>query len=144
MKHQINIYKFVIALAFGILIFLSGCNTRSDELNAILKSSVATTQLTTGREVSRRQQDRGSTLGKPVYPELMLEYEPINNHTKQEVFAEIIANLERDNWKREESSVPQPDFLRATLPQGNFSLVAAAYIDPERNTVRVRLTTTPR
>ncbi len=144
MKHRINAYKIIIGLAFAGIILLSGCNSRSDELNAILKSSVATTQLTTGREVSRRQQDRGSTLGKPFYPELMLEYEPINNHTKQEVFAEIIANLERDNWKREESSVHQPDFFRATLPQGNFSLDAAAYIDPERNTVRVRLTTTPR
>ncbi|MDP9312965.1 MAG: hypothetical protein M3R24_19115 [Chloroflexota bacterium] len=144
MKHRINAYKIIIGLAFVIIILLSGCNTRSNELNAILKSSVATTQLTTGREVSRSQQDKSTTLGKPVYAKLILEYEPVNNNTKEDVFNEIVAILEKDNWEREELSRPIPGFFKATLPQDNFSLVADVSIDAQRNTVIIRLETIPR
>lgn len=143
-KHRINVHKRFIALAFGVLIFLGGCNTRSAELNAMLKSSVSTIQLMTGREVYRRQQDKGTTLGKPIPAQVTVEYEPVNSHTKEDVFTEIAATLERDNWEREEQSIPQPNYFRATLPQDNFSLVADVSIDSQRNIVSIRLATTPR
>jgi hypothetical protein len=145
MKYQLNIYINYIALAFVVLIFFSGCNTRSDELNAMLESSVATTQLTTGNEVSRRYQDRETKplLGKPKQPEFRIEYEPINNYTKEDVYNELVRILEKNNWEREELSITQSGYYRATLPQDYFTIVAEVLIHSKSNIVSIQLVTVP-
>jgi len=91
------IYKTYIALAFCVLLFLSGCN--SAKLQA-LENSVSIIELTTGREVRRSLTDDGTgLLRKPTYAKVLIVYEPINNHTKQEVFEEIGVVLTKNNWK---------------------------------------------
>jgi hypothetical protein len=90
-------YKSYIVFAFGILLFLSGC--KSAKLQA-LENSVSTVELTTGREVRRSLTDDGTgLLGKPTYAEVLIVYEPIGNHTKQEVFEEIGIVLKQSNWE---------------------------------------------
>lgn len=144
MEHGIKIYRGFIALASVILIMLSGCNTRSTELNAMLENPVLATQLTTGREVSRTQRDKGETLGKPIPAQVILEYEPVNNNTKEDVFNEIATIFDRNNWEREKQSIVQTGYFRATLPRDSYSIVADVLIHSERNTVRLQLGTIPR
>jgi hypothetical protein len=91
------IYKICIALAFGVLLLLSGCN--SAKLQA-LENSVSIIKLTTGREISRSLTDDGTGfLGKPTYAKVLIVYEPIDNHTKLEVLEEIGAVLKINNWE---------------------------------------------
>jgi len=81
---------YMLASVFGVLLFLSGCGIiKSAELQA-LEDAASVLQLTTGREVSRSLRDKGTALGKPVYAEIIIEYEPVNSHTRKEVFDEII------------------------------------------------------
>ena len=144
MKPRLDIYESYIALAFGVLIFFSGCNTRSDELNAMLESSASTIQLTTGREVSRWHQDKRVTLGKPIRAKVRIEYEPANNYTKEDVYNEIATILYENNWEREEQSIAQSGYSRAALPQDGFSIVAEVRIQSKSNIVSIDLVTIPR
>ncbi|VAW35517.1 hypothetical protein MNBD_CHLOROFLEXI01-2376 [hydrothermal vent metagenome] len=145
MKHKLYIYKSYIALAIGVLIFLGGCEIKSPELTAMLESSASTTQLTTGREVSRRYQDSAKPLlGKPDRPEVRIEYEPINNYTKEDVYDEIVASLDENNWATEEVYIIRSGYYRASLPQDGFSILATVNIQSDRNIVSVRLRTVPR
>ena len=73
----------------------------------MLESSISTTQLTTGHEIKRWYQDQGVTLGKPVRAQVRIEYEPVSNYTKEDVYNEIVTILEKNNWEREEQSIPQ-------------------------------------
>lgn len=152
MKHKFGIYKSYItlalgvALAFGVLIFFSGCNTRSAEVNAMLDSSVATTQLTTGSEVRRRYQDRETNplLGKPKQPEFRIEYEPKSNYTQEDVYDEIVGILENNNWENEELGIAQSGYYKAALSQDGFSIVAEVLIHSRSNIVSIQLHTIPR
>jgi hypothetical protein len=140
MKLKFYIHKRYIALAFGALLFLSGC--QSAELKA-LENSTSILQLTTGREVSRWQQDKGVTLGKPDYPEVRIEYEPINNYAKEDVYNEIVGILEENNWERKELSIAQSGYFRASLPQDDFKIVVAVLIHLKSNIVIIQFGTNP-
>jgi hypothetical protein len=146
MKRKLYTHISYMTLAFGILLFLSGCNAKSTELKAMLESSVATTQLTTGSEVSRQYQDRQTKplLGKPKQPEVRIEYEPINNYTKEDVYDEIVGILEKNDWEREELSIAQPGYYKASLPQDDFTIVAEVLIHSKSNIVSINLGTIPR
>ena len=140
MKHKFYIHKIYIVLAFGVLLLLSGC--QSAELKA-MENSTSIIELTTGSEVSRWRQDKGVTLGKPDYPEVRIEYEPVNNYTLEDIYDEIVAILERNNWEREELSIDRSGFYRASLPQDSFSIQATVSIQLDRNIVSIRLRTIP-
>ena len=92
--NKLYTYKRYIAIAFGVLLFLSGC--QSAELEA-LGNSVSLIQLQTGREVSRWHQDKDVVFGKPIYAKVRIEYEPINYYTKEDVYDEIVAILIKNN-----------------------------------------------
>jgi hypothetical protein len=109
---KIPLTVFIALLVFGILLFLSGCSLiKSAELRA-LEDAASVLQLTTGQEVSRSVQDKGTALGKPVYAKIYIEYEPINNYTKEDVYHEIIAILERNGWEGERVEHPRSRIQR--------------------------------
>ncbi len=127
--------RHIFLLACGVLLFLSGCRIiKSAKLQA-LENAGSVLQLKTGQEVRRSLQDEGTALGKPVYAKIIIEYEPINNHTRKEVYDEIVAILERNNWESE--SVTVPDYFKATLQQGQFEMLGSVTIDPSRNLIIV-------
>jgi hypothetical protein len=139
MKHKLHIHRIHIVLIFGVLLFLGGCRlVKSAELRA-LEDVASVLQLTTGREVKRWTQDKGTALGKPVYAEIYIEYEPIYNYSKKEVYDEIIAILERNNWERDEWNI-DPDYFNASLKKNNITLIAGVLIRSEKNLVTVRMT----
>ena len=141
-NNNLTINKSYIALAFGVLLFLSGCDIKSAELNA-MESAVSIIELQSGREVSRRYQDREPKplLGKPKEPEFRIEYEPINHFTQEDVYDEIAAILEKNNWEREELSIAQSGYFKASLPQGDLTIVAEVLIHSMSNIVSIHLGT---
>ncbi|CAG0991561.1 hypothetical protein ANAEL_02324 [Anaerolineales bacterium] len=115
------------------LFFLSGC--KSAALQAI-EDAASVLQITTGREVDRWTHDKGKALGKPVYPEIFIVYEPINNHTKEEVYAEIVAILKKNNWVGREP-ITGYDYFKATLQQGGFEISTKVVIGRIKNIVTI-------
>lgn len=126
-------YKFHIALALGVLLLLTGC--KSAQLK-VLESSALKIQPSTGSEVSRSIQDKSVVLGKPVYAEVSIEYKPNTNHTTREVYEEIIKNLEKNNWTKDEVNVI-PDYYSATSAQEYSTLKVRMMIDSQKNLVRI-------
>ena len=127
-------FVFVIGLMLIIfLFFLSGC--KSVELQAI-EDSASVLQITTGREVSRSLQDKGKALGKPVYAKIIIEYEPINNHTRKEVYEEIVAILEKNNWVGSEP-ITSYEYFEATLQQRGFEISTGVATDENKNLVTI-------
>ncbi len=110
----------IFALALGVLLCLSGC--KSAELKT-MENSASILQLTTGREVRRSLIDKQRGFTGPIYPEITIVYEPINNHTKKEVYDEIVAILKKNSWVGSEPLI-NDDFFKATLQQGNFEITA--------------------
>jgi hypothetical protein len=145
MRNQgLNVIKIIILLALCIFL-LGGCKEKSKELVAMLESSISTTALTTGLEIDRSQFDWGEGLIKPTRPEVRIQYKPKNNYTKEDVYEEIIENLEESHWDREEEpGIKQAGFYRAFLPQDGFTIRATVQILSEENIVNVRLITIPR
>jgi hypothetical protein len=137
---------FLTALTLAILLLVSGRKAESVELRAILESSAAAAQLTTAIEVDRHYQDRETKplLGKPKQPEVRVDYEPISSYTKEDVYNEIIGFLDKKNWKREELSIPQQGYYKASFPQDHFTIVAEVQIHSQENIVSIYLTTAPR
>ena len=124
---------YLFALAFGVLLFLSGC--KSAELKA-LENSASIIQLTTGREISRSLKDKAVVLAKQQYAEVTIKYEPINNYTRRDVYDEIVGILEKNNWKRDAVNVV-PDFYSGSLTQGYSKLLVSVGINPDKNQVIV-------
>ena len=134
MRQKKTRFVFVIGLMLIIsLFFLSGC--KSAELQAI-EDSASVLQITTGQEVRRSTQDKGTALGKPVYPEIFIVYEPINNHARKEVYEEIVAILKKNNWQGKE---PFADYFVATLQQGGFEISAKVSIDEIKNIITISM-----
>ena len=127
---------YIIALAFGILFFLSGC--KSAELRAI-DNSASVLQITTGQEVDRWTHDKGTALGKPVYAKILIVYEPINNHTRKEVYEEVVAILKNNNWVGSEP-ITDYDYFKAILEQDGFEISAKVSIDEIKNIITISMT----
>lgn len=138
-----SLVLFIFILLVVIGLYFSGYLTQTKELKAMLKSSVPTTPLTTGREVRRSIQDKGVTLGKPIRPYVVIDYEPKDNYTKRDVFDEVVGILEKNNWEKKEVSLPPPDY-KALLPQNGFLIEATVTIQSDRNIVYLILETYPR
>ncbi len=139
MTYKLYIHKIYIVLTLGVLLFLSGCRIiKSAELRA-LEDAASILQLTTGQEVRMRIQDKGTALGKPIYAETLIVYEPINHHTKQDVYDEIVAFLKKNNWEGDEPLAGH-DFFKATLQQGGFEISTDVLIDSDENLVKIYMT----
>lgn len=135
MKHKLYIYISYIILALGILFFFSGC--KSAELKT-LESTVSTLQPQMGREVSRSLEDKDTVLGKPVYAKIRIQYEPINQYTKEDVFDEIVAILKKNSWEMNAENIV-PDAFSASLQQGSLKILTTVLIDPDENLVTVSM-----
>ena len=129
---------YIFALACGLLFFLSGCEIKSAQLKA-LENSVSIIQPTTGREVSRSIRDKEAGLTRTIPAQIRIEYEPINNHTKEDLYDEIAAILEKNNWERRESNKGRSDFYSASLPQGRSKIIATVLIRSNENLVSVEM-----
>jgi len=130
-------------LLFILLFFLGGCKAESAELRTMSGTSAATTQLTKGKEISRWSQDKeiDPLIGKPKQPELRIEYEPINNYTKEDVFDEIVEILKKDGWV---SNTERSGYFTASLPQEHFTIMAEVLVHSKYNIVSVNFVTVSR
>lgn len=146
MKNNLFKTKNYIVITIGLLVFSLGilfiAKQPSSDLNAILESSTVFSDLKTGTEVGRWQQDKGTTLGMPTRAELKIEYEPNNTDTKEEVFGEIETILKKNKWEREKANIPQSVYY--TLPLAHISIIAKVRIQTDRNIVDVNLVAVPR
>jgi hypothetical protein len=135
-SQKANRRLFILPLTICLLFLLSGC--KSAELQT-LEKSVSILQITTGQEVRRRIQDKGTALGKPVYAEIAIVYEPINNHTTKEVYDEIVAILKKNLWEGSEPNTGR-DYFKATLQQDQFKIFTEVLIDSDKNLVATIMT----
>jgi len=117
---------------------------QSKELKAMLNTSATTMSLTTGIEVRRSVQDNGTTLGKPVYADVIIEYKPTSNYTEKDVYDEILETLLNEHWQKEDLNSDQPGFFIASLPQDGFIIEASVSTQPDRGIVSILLRTSPR
>jgi len=129
-------FIFGLVTVIFLMLFLSGC--KSAELQAI-ENSASVLQITTGREVNKWTHDKGVTLGKPVDAKILIVYEPINNHTRKEVYEEIVAILEKNNWMGSEPNTGR-DYFVATLQQGSFEISTEVVIGEIKNIATIRMT----
>jgi hypothetical protein len=136
---QLTNCKFpIFALILGVLLCLSGCRSKSVDLQT-LENSISILQLSKGREVNRSVHDKGWVLPQPfgqTQPKVSIEYEPINPYTREDVCAEIVAILKKNHWEGGELGKGRNCF-DAYLPQGSFEMSAGVIITLEGNFVVV-------
>jgi hypothetical protein len=113
----------------------------SKELEAILKSTVANAQLTTGREVERSYNDKknGTFYRKPVRAELRQDVEPTGSNTKEDVFKEVVGLTQSSGWKRVDSG-SQSGHYSALLSGGSFSLMVEIFNHSDSSSIGIRVT----
>jgi len=81
-------------------------------------------------------QDKGEALGKPVYAELRIEYEPAGSFTKKEVYEEIVNTLNENNWKRDEWNIV-PDYYSGSIEEDKYTLLVSVLIRSDEDRVSV-------
>lgn len=119
--------RIVLVLALALLL-LCGCKAQSPELKTL--ESVAVFEVTSGREIARAYQDQGETLGKPVYAQVRITYEPLAAYTQYDVYDEIVTTLETNNWERDVANIV-PDYFSASLSQDGFTIGVRVMIQTE-------------
>lgn len=132
-----NKTRFIFGLLTVIFLMFLLSKCKSNELRAI-EYAASTLQITTGQELSRSIQDKGTALGKPFYPEILIVYEPINNHTTKDVYEEIVGILIKNNWVGSESNIGR-DYFTATLQQSGFEMSTGVSIDEKKNVVTISI-----
>ncbi len=140
MSHKKARSVFALMAVVSLLLpLLSAC--KSAELQAI-EDATSVLQLTKGREVERFLQDGGKAMGKPVYPEILIVYEPLSNYTQEEVYAEIVTILKNNNWVGSEPNTGRR-YFEASLQQGKFNISTGVAIDKRNNHATVTMTVYP-
>lgn len=128
---------WLIALVVGVMLLLGGCKAKSAELQT-LENAAAIIQPRTGQEADRLLHDkRSGILAKPSYAEIYLEYEPVKDHTKREVFEEIRVSLLQNQWMGGNETII-PDYFTATTKQENSTLIVTVLIVSDKNLVVVK------
>ena len=120
----------VAIIITGIIVIIGAYVFKTSAQLQELKSLSSVIQLTTGREVSRWSQDKAKGLTGPIYAKIRIEFEPINNYTKEEVYAEIVDILKNNNWKGEIC-------VGCSTPSFSASLQKEDYPIPIRSRIRV-------
>lgn len=136
-SQKTNHRLFILPLTFCLLFLLSGC--KSAQLQA-LENSASVVQLTTGREVSRTPRDKDWGFSGPIYPEIVILYEPTNTHTKEDVFDETVTILKKNGWQGNAMDAIVPGSFSGSLDQGQYKISGNVNIDPVRNLVIVIMT----
>lgn len=115
----------LIIVAIGYFVFLK----KSDQLQE-LENLSSVVQLKTGHEINRWLKDKEYGFTGPVYAEIRVEYEPINDYTKEDVYYEIVDILKNNGW--------QGDSCKGcVLPSYMISLEQKSYPIPITGTVMV-------
>jgi len=109
----------LIFLAFAVF-FASRYNPPATELQAILESPAADLQLLTAQEVERLHEDTSISLGTRYRAETRIKYKPVDGHTKEDVFNEIVDLLENSGWNKESSQDIFGGYYRASLPYNTY------------------------
>ncbi|MBP9836401.1 MAG: hypothetical protein KBC78_01050 [Candidatus Pacebacteria bacterium] len=135
---KIYIYTGLTCLILGFSLFVAGCNIKSKELKTILASSAVSMELSTAHEIKQIIQDKEVSLGKPIYAEVRIQYEPIGQHTKEDVFREIVAILEKDQWQRSEMGIDDRYYV-ATLNKDSFPLLTEVFNNKENTFVSLHI-----
>ena len=140
MNRQRHVFIVISALIGCVLIFLSSCKVKSAQLQQ-LESSVSIIQLTTGHEVNRWYQDKEVGLTGPIYAEIRIEYEPINNYKKEEVYDEIVDILKKHNWDGEACHACSTASFSASLQQDDYPIPISARVrvHSDQNLVSIRM-----
>ena len=95
-------------------------------------------ELSTAHEIKQIIQDNEVSLGKPIYAEVRIQYEPIGQHTKEDVFREIVAILEKDQWQRSEMGIDDRYYV-ATLNKDSFPLLTEVFNNKENTFVSLHI-----
>ena len=135
-----NTGLYLLALAFTLLLFLSGCEIKSAQLQE-LERAVSIIQLTTGREVSRSIQDKEAGFTGPIYAQIRIEYEPNNHYTKGEVYNEMLDIFEKNKWEVKECDACRTASFSASWQQDNYPIPinARVLIRSDENLVSIRI-----
>src|SRR6266542_3603376 len=137
MRRKKTRFIFGLVTILSLLaLFLSGC--KSTELRA-MENSVSIIQLTKGREVLRSLREKDWGFSGPIYPQVIIVYEPINRYTRKEVLDEIATILEKNNWHKYEWSTT-PDSFSGSLRQDRFEISIGVSIDSNKNHVVIDMT----
>lgn len=139
-RHLLKAPICILIFAFGFLLFLCGCETKSAQLQE-LESLVSDLQLTSGLEISRWSQDTEPGFTGPIYAEMRIEYEPVIGYTKEEVYSEIVDFLKNNSWKGEACTVCTTSFFSASLEQDGYPIPirAKVRVDLDENLVSISL-----
>ena len=127
------LFVAVAAIAF---LALSGC--QSTELRT-LEQLATTVKPTTGSERERSAQDAGAVLGKPVYAQIMITYQPDGAHTTRDVFDEVVAELEAHSAIQTDAGA-LPNFYSADLQASSGTVLIDVINLPGKGIVEVRWT----
>ena len=124
----------IFTLVLGILFVLSGC--KSAQLKQ-LETAASNIQPTVGQEVYRDSDDLSPAVTGfgPTPAEIYIEYEPINNHTKEDLYDEIVTILEENGWEGKECEGCRSPSFGASLPP----ITARLRIQSNENLVSIRL-----
>ena len=153
--NAMNKRVLISSLAFFIIIGFAFVinNPESKELKDVLKSPMANLQITKGDEIRRTYSDRGTTLGKPDYVDVHIEYQPKATSTKVEVFNELVENMRQvvnnsdeitfDGMDGGERFNNEGDLYRAVFSYKTYLRIDVAIYEPqddsEVNTVLVNI-----
>jgi hypothetical protein len=111
----------VLLVAGVVFAALMIYKTKSAQLQE-LESLTSIIQLNTGREVSQWYQDTEAGFTGPIYAKARIEYEPIDNYTKEEVYNEIVSILIENGWEGEECNGCSSASFGASLQQDDYPI----------------------
>lgn len=132
--------KKTLALFFLFALFfpVSGCKSTQRE---DLEHLISMLNISTGREVSRHIQDAKDGLTGPVYAEVLIKYEVLDNHTKEELYMEIISTLKKNGWQEQGCDGCNPEVFYASFLQSDYplpvSVIVHLYLDEDLVSLRM-------
>lgn len=131
---------YIFAFALGILFMLSGCKSAQLKELEALASSI---QPPMGQEVSRISRDTSPAITGfgPTPAKIYIEYGPINNHTKEELYDEIVTILEENGGEGRVCDACSSVSFFADLPRGDSpgSIKTIIIIHPDKNLVSISM-----
>ena len=130
------VWVIFVAVEFGFL------NLGSSTQLKTLENLISSIQPTTGRELTRNVQDTERGFTGPIYAEIFVQFEPINDYTKKDVYDEIVAILEKNSWEENECRACDVGFFSAYLSQDPYPipLSVTVHIKSNKNIVSIRIT----
>ena len=132
---------FIFAFALILLFFISGCGILKSAQLRELETLISVIQPASGREVSRFVRDTEAGFTGPIYARIRIEFEPIDDYTKNDVYDEIVEILEKNNWEGETCDACTTDYFSASLHQENYPIPirASVLVRADENLVSLKV-----